>query len=223
MKNAILAILLLIPFVTGYSVANNSLEKIFTAIYLNGEWGRNENGEGTSGSGSTVEYTKEYVRFLEDFLRNHKIKSVIDIGCGDWQFSKNVNWDGVEKYIGYDVVKFLIDRNTAHYANKKISFVHADAVHVELPRADLLICKEVLQHLPIDDIKLFLSQIKKFKYCIIVNDIEKDTKTSENRDIPAGHYRTLDITKNPFNVKAKRMLSYETKIELKQVWLIENK
>ncbi len=203
-------------------VDTNYLEKAFTDAYEKGEWGKDENGEGTSGLGSTVENTKEYVSFLEEFLHSHFIETVVDVGSGDWEFSKNVKW-GNAKYVGYDVVKSIVERNNKNYANDKITFVHADAVHTDLPKADLLICKEVLQHLPHKDIKDFLSQINKYKYCLITNDVDEDTQTSKNNEIPAAHYRTLDITKPPFNIKnAKRVLSYKTQVELKQVWLIEN-
>jgi hypothetical protein len=40
-----------------------------------------------SGHGSRVKNTVEYRALLESFLREHRIRSVVDVGCGDWQFS----------------------------------------------------------------------------------------------------------------------------------------
>ena len=39
-----------------------------------------------------------------------KIKSVCDIGCGDWQFSQYIDFKGF-KYTGIDCVKSVIDEN----------------------------------------------------------------------------------------------------------------
>ena len=60
-----------------------------------------------SGSGSIPINNKPYINFLNNFLINYNIKSIIDIGCGDWQISKNINWNNT-KYLGIDIVKMLL-------------------------------------------------------------------------------------------------------------------
>ncbi len=198
-----------------------SNEAAFTSIYTTAGWGKDEKGEGTSGSGSTPENAKPYMRFLQDFLKSHNIKSVVDVGCGDWQFSRLINWEGI-KYTGYDVVDLVIQKNQQQFGKENISFVKMDSAQGELHGADLLICKDVLQHLPHQDIFAVIKQFSKFKYCIITNDVDETSLSSQNIDIPRSHYRTLDLTKAPFKLKGVKVLCYRSGVEIKQVLLIEN-
>ncbi len=197
-------------------------EAVFTDIYKKRAWGKNELGEGSSGRGSDFAYAKEYIQFLENFLNQFSIQSVVDVGCGDWGLSKYINWAEIS-YLGYDVVKHIIARNRDAFSSPTIHFIHADALYADLPLADLLICKDVLQHLPHDDIFLFLSQIHKFKHCLITNDVDPSTLTSKNYPIPyRGGYRNLDLTRPPFNVAGSKVLTYKSDIWIKQILHIKN-
>ncbi len=205
----------------------HSNRSVFSSIYERGEWANDNNGlksatyEFTSGSGSSPENARAYIEFLKDFLVKKKIKSVVDLGCGDWQISRVINWEGIQ-YTGIDVVDSVVERNTKNYGAKNISFVRADGIEYLLPEADLLICKEVFQHLPIKDVLSILPQFKKFKYCLILNDVDPVTLTTTNIDIPRGHYRPLDLTQAPFSLKGRKVLSYASGMETKQLLLIEN-
>ena len=66
------------------------LTATFNQIYAEGTWGKDVTGKGTSGSGSTLEITREYRAYVEDFIKKHNIESVVDAGCGDWSFSKAI-------------------------------------------------------------------------------------------------------------------------------------
>jgi len=46
---------------------------------------------GGSGIGSHAVNTQGYVRFLQRFIRANGVKSVVDFGCGDWQFSRAID------------------------------------------------------------------------------------------------------------------------------------
>ena len=121
--NASLTILLSMIQISSYAAdGDKSCEKVFSDIYKNRVWGTNEKGEGTSGPGSAEEHTKKYVVFLQKFMTERDIKSVVDAGCGDWEISRFINWDGIQ-YQGYDVVKSLIDKNQQKYAKANISFI----------------------------------------------------------------------------------------------------
>lgn len=199
--------------------ATNGQEEIFTAIYENEVWGK---GAG-SGGGSHIENALPYVHFLQNFLKEKNIASVVDVGCGDWQFSQYINWSGIH-YTGYEVVKFLVDKNQTVFGSPSIQFVHADGIHMDLPQADLVLCKDVLQHLSNEDVWSFLSQLGNFKYCLITNDVDVNSlPLFANQDTYSGGYRPLDITKPPFNVKAIRIFHYFSQGVFKQVLLIENK
>ena len=63
------------------------MEHIFTNIYENSVWGNNNNKEykGSSGLGSEVEYNKDYIPLLKKIINDYNVKSVVDLGCGDFR------------------------------------------------------------------------------------------------------------------------------------------
>lgn len=202
-------------------LAEDSAEKAFTRVYEKGEWGRDEKGRGISGSGSTVTNAAFYIVYLQNFLKSNEIRSVVDVGCGDWSLSKNLNWENVS-YTGIDVVKDVIERNTAGYSAPNVKFLCGDILTMNLPSADLLICKDVLQHLPNDKVQQFLKQTRNFKHCLITNDVDPNTWTSANPQITIGDWRPIDLTKPPFNVKGTKVYTYRSGYVLKQVLYIKN-
>jgi SAM-dependent methyltransferase len=180
----------------------------FEKIYRDADWGKNTNGIGNSGTGSTLEATAQYRLYLESFMKKHKIKSVVDAGCGDWEFSQKIDWTGID-YKGFDIVAKLVEQNTKKFGKGNIKFFTGNIVEDDLPAADLLISKHVLQHLPNADVKKFLDkQLKKYKHVILTNGVHPEFLTGLNKDIKPGDYRELDITRPPFNVKGAKELTY---------------
>ncbi|HHY1436434.1 TPA: methyltransferase domain-containing protein [Campylobacter jejuni] len=175
-----------------------NLNALFNTIYQTNAWGCG------SGPGSNPIVTKEYVDFLHLFFKEKKIQSIVDIGCGDWQFSKNINFDKIQ-YTGYDVASFVIEKNNANYKKENINFILYDGDFNKVKSADLVICKDVLQHLPNNKILEFLNILPKFKFALIANDIGLKI----NEDILASRYRPLDLTKSPFNLNAKKVFSID--------------
>jgi SAM-dependent methyltransferase len=197
-----------------------SCQDVFSHIYKNKIWGENDQGEGFSGPGSSLEQTTGYRAFLQQFLADHHIQSVVDVGCGDWTFSHAIDWTGID-YRGFDVVKDVIQRNNELYGTSSIHFEVTDATQPNrLPSADLFICKEVLQHLPFEDIAHFLENLKAYQYCLITNDINPYGPTI-NSDIERGGYRYLDLREPPFSLEAEEVFNYYAYPFLKQVLLIK--
>lgn len=203
-----------------YLVADERRERIFTNLYETGAWGTNEEGLGSSGPESTIENSLPYIKFVENFIQMNAITSVVDAGCGDWSFSRAVNW-GQVNYVGVDIVKQVIERNQTAFSSPKVSFIHADINEADLPAADLLICKDVLQYLSNEEVHQFLSRIDKFKYCLITNDAcpNGDNKT---RSIVCGDHRPLDLSRPPFYVKGAKIFNYSAGGSEKQVFLKVN-
>jgi SAM-dependent methyltransferase len=193
-------------FVFSTPLYAESPEEVFTKIYEQKIWGINEE-NGRSGGGSSLKATVEYRQFLECLLKIGNIHSVVDAGCGEWEFSKKIDWSGI-LYIGYDVVRAIVEKDQKAYGCEHIQFVHADILSTDLPSADLLICKDLLQHLTNADIMALIAQFPKYKYCLIVNDVDKKTKSSLNRDMALGMTRTVDLTQPPFNLDAKKVFTY---------------
>lgn len=182
----------------------------FEKIYQDHLWGVNQENEGYSGGGSDLENVWPYYRYLIKFIQEHHIRSVVDLGCGDWTFSKWIDWSGID-YIGYDVVGSVIEKNKEKYGSNHIHFIHANFLNEEIPEADLLICKHVLQHMPNRDVFSFLKLLPKFKHCLILN---AGPVGNENIDyevqgvFPFWEDRGIDITLPPFHVPGEKVLWY---------------
>lgn len=172
----------------------------FSEIYDKNVWGKG------SGVGSETEHTREYVAALQEFIASKQIKSVVDFGCGDWQFSRHINWGDV-RYQGFDVVPSVVAANTAQFSTPNISFhLIEDGAH--LPAADLLVCKDVLQHLPVAQVRRYLSIFRRlYRHILITNDVWPDTNL--NVDIEPGQCRPVRIDLAPFNEASSVLLTWE--------------
>jgi hypothetical protein len=96
--------------INNITLIERSNEQIFTSIYENCMWGNNNNNEykGSSGGGSDVYLNKDtYVLFLKNFINTNSIKTVVDLGCGDFRCGKLIYDDLNVLYSGYDVYKFF--------------------------------------------------------------------------------------------------------------------
>src|SRR5215213_5850070 len=125
----------------------------FEQIYATGEWGVG------SGEGSYASDNAGYVKFLQQFLKDRKIKSVVDLGCGDWQTSRFVNWSGIQ-YKGFDLVRPVIERNKATFGRPGVEFNVFSGLFSDLPPASLLIVKDVLQHWSNEAVSAFLPTLQ---------------------------------------------------------------
>jgi len=160
-------------------------------------WGKDVAGKGTSGTGSTLEITREYRAYVEDFVKKHSVKSVVDAGCGDWSFSSAIDW-GNASYLGVDIASDVIAAVRSKHETDKIKF-QVGNITDELPAAELLISKDVLQHLSNELVQKFIrNNLKKgkYKWVILTND-----RGSGNPDIASGGYRTIDLSAPPFEVR----------------------
>jgi hypothetical protein len=143
---------------------------------------------------------------LQDILIQKKITSVVDMGCGDWQFSQFIDWSGIT-YQGYDVVPAVVSANKYKHAKQNVSFHLYSADPKELPVADLLIAKDVLQHLPNQIVLDFLPNLSKYKYALLTNCTNPKGE-DVNGEIAIGGFRYLDLRLPPFNLNATEVYSF---------------
>ena len=179
------------------AVNQKRLTDTFNRIYAEGTWGKDVAGKGTSGTGSTLEITREYRAYVEDFVKKHRVKSVVDAGCGDWSFSSAMDW-GNASYLGVDIASDVIAAVRNKHEKGRIKFQVGDITD-ELPAAELLISKDVLQHLSNELVHKFIRnnlRKGKYKWVILTND-----RGSENRDVASGGYRAIDLAAPPFEVR----------------------
>lgn len=188
---------------------------VFNDIYRRGAWhlGNNQADGIYSGSGSLPENTSSYENFVSDYISTNNIQSIVDIGCGDFQVANRI----LEKlphpvtYTGIDTSSVVIARNSERYNAKNIQFICLDAVKNELPLGDLVLCREVLQHLSNADIMTILPKLKKYQFCLLTNTVHTAPEKI-NSDIGSGtttraaNNSGLWMEHSPFNLSGKEVL-----------------
>lgn len=151
-----------------------------------------------SGPGSTPEYSVPYREFLTRFIQENNIRSVLDLGCGDFEVMGLVDRSGF-RYLGVDVIPERIDRNRAKCPDAQ--FECADIRRFEIPEADLVVCKDVIQHWGTRSVVNWLDRLAEqsghFRYALVTNC---NYGSTVNQDIPDGGWRALDLTAPPFSV-----------------------
>src|SRR5678816_622147 len=135
------------------------MEEIFTKIYLNNAW---EDPESVSGRGSTHARTAVIRSSLPEWLADIGAKSLLDAACGDFNWMREVDLEGLE-YIGADVVSELIVRNRRLYGGKDRNFVVLDITRDEIPPVDAILCRDCFIHLSFKQISAAITNFKRSK------------------------------------------------------------
>ena len=214
-----------------------SSKEVFTEIYEDQKWGESidKGFVGNSGPGSEDSFNKEiYVPVTKAFIENNNIKSIADIGCGDFVSGPQIYENLKVKYKGYDVYENLVNHlNKKYKDNKKYDFVNLDATTEmkKIKKADLCILKDVLQHWPNNTIYTFLDYVVKeklFKYILICNCYDwlgyDGTHTHYNNnqgrqkwiktgdDVWLGGWRPLSYDKLPLSkYNMRKLYTYRSK------------
>lgn len=191
--------------------ADKSVAETFSEIYKNNVWG-GKPGEFFSGEGSCGKYAEVYSEAVEKFIRENNVKSVVDLGCGDFQIASMFVYDDFH-YTGCDIVPDLIEHLEKNFGSEKISFRQVNIIEDELPDGELCLIRQVLQHLSNSEIGRILENCKKFKYLIITEHYPApNDELVPNIDIPHGpdmrlHYDSaVVLDKPPFNETGVKLL-----------------
>lgn len=172
------------------------LTKVFKSIYNENKW---HNEESKSGAGSTVEYTKNIRDCIPGIIEQFKIKSILDAPCGDFNWMKLLLPTVDVKYTGGDIVPGLIEENKK-YETKKIKFIVLDITQDVLPKADLMICRDCLFHLPNFYITSFFRNFLDSNISYLLTTTHVNDKSFENTDIKIGGFRKIDLFSEPFSL-----------------------
>jgi len=101
-----------------------------------------------SGVGSKGLWKQRKLDLLSQVLRRHRIRSVLDLGCGDLQVLRDLPQLSELEYTGIDFSAEVIARNRVQFP--RLRFIQADlgdvgSLGIEPP--DLVICFDVLFHI----------------------------------------------------------------------------
>jgi len=133
-----------------------SARDVFSRIYHRRGWG---DGESASGPGSSVARVGFFKAELESLLKEIQAKTLLDAGCGDFNWMKELNIN-LTRYIGIDVVPDLIAKNQQAYGSDIRTFVCLDMTRDKLPQANVVFCRDCLVHFSWEDIFAALENFK---------------------------------------------------------------
>lgn len=193
------------------------LKDLFTKVYEEHLWA--EKGETVdphhpfnSGPGSAEEAASPYTDCVTRFIEKHGIRSVVDLGCGDFRVGRRIARAGIN-YIGVDVVEPLIQSNQANFAADNVQFRCLDITRDELPKAQLCLVRQVFQHLSNAQVKSVLNRLKQFDWVIVTEDQPGLPGTFKaNKDKPHGRDSRIVwnsgivLTEPPFSLKNVELL-----------------
>lgn len=180
---------------------------IFDKIYSDNSWGSQES---FSGTGSQIFTTRKIRKTLPLLWKKLDIKSVLDVPCGDYNWMKEVDKTAIS-YIGGDIVAAIIENNSKNYSAENVKFVVLDITKDKLPKVDMILCKDCLQHLSDENVRRALVNFKKSgtKYLFTTSY----PRTWINWDIADGDYRPLNLRIAPFHLPKPifKMREYTTR------------
>lgn len=203
----------------------------FERLYRSHGWG----GDSFSGPGSDPEHTVSYVRFVNDWLARHPdCRSIAELGCGDWSTTRLMQLSPRHSYVGYDIVPEAVEANRRRFQSDTVRFECADFLAQSLPGADLLLVKDVLQHLSNEAVHRFVDNVlPRFRHAIITNDVRKYEERRifgvlvarqdlqvPNSDIADGSSRPLCLDESPFFLPVTDKSAYAVVLRTKPRRLI---
>jgi hypothetical protein len=167
-------------------------QQIFRTMFLERRW---KSKESVSGSGSALKATELIRENLAKLFTEFDIKTLVDAPCGDCNWIRRMAYE-FDGYIGIDIVPELMVRLRTDVVTSNWRFQVGDIVTDVLPRADALLCRDCLVHLPLEFSLRAIANWKAagFKYVIATT-----FPGVENRETPLGQWRRLDMQTVPFN------------------------
>src|SRR5579871_6000755 len=186
--------------------------EVFSAIYKENVWGKTEGQMFYSGTGSDEEYAVKYAQIISEFIKQNNITSVVDLGCGDFRVGKKIIQLSPLKYTGIDVVQDVVDYNNANFKSEDVNFLCKNIVSDKIPKAELCLIRQVLQHLSNNDIKKILRKCRTFKYLIVtehhpVSNPVPNIDKEPNQNIRLGYNSGVFLDETPFNHKVETLLT----------------
>lgn len=162
-----------------------SRAETFSTIYREYRWGRRDEGEFCSGSGSAGVAADVYCRMIEQYVTAHQIGSIVDLGCGDFRIGSRLAALPVQ-YRGVDIVPELVEHNRKKYGSQRVTFQCLDIVQDPLPAGELCLLRQVLQHLSNAEIQTLLSRLAAYPHVIVTEHVPSGLVPLPNLDKPHG-------------------------------------
>lgn len=167
----------------------------FARIYRTGVWLNGRASGSLSGAGSELQSTRNIRRELPAILRQLDVRSILDVGCGDWNWMGHV--DLPCEYVGVDIVRSVIEANSARFSGPTRRFITLDAVEEPLPSCQGILCREVIFHLSFTDSRRLINNMLNSGASYLLATTDSDVEI--NADIRSGDFRPLNLCRRPFH------------------------
>jgi 2-polyprenyl-3-methyl-5-hydroxy-6-metoxy-1,4-benzoquinol methylase len=162
--------------------------------------------ESLCGAGSWKAQAGDARDFIQGAINKYRFETILDLGCGDWNWMQEVDFKGAQ-YLGIDCDDQMIQDNSSKYGSDQIRFQVGDIFSIDLPKVDLVICRDVLFHVRKE---LSLSLIQKLKtrdrLFFLSTSFNQQTTNQELRQYCKiedwGFYR-INLLRDPFNLQEK--------------------
>jgi|SRR3989344_5201491 len=168
--------------------------KVFLEIWKKNIW---TGIESMSGPGSSLDQTRELRKILPRILKKLKIKTFLDIPCGDFNWMKHVSMNFLKEYVGADIVPQIIEKNKKLYSTKECKFRILDLASDKLGTFDLIFVRDGFVHFSYKEIFRSIDNLKASRSYYLLTTTFPDTQ--ENENIITGYWRPINLEKTPFN------------------------
>lgn len=188
-------------------------KEIFAQIYKSALWGGEKGGDFNSGPGShdpsvVTPYAKAVLAYFGEQAAQ---LTFADLGCGDFNVGSQL-FKHTRSYLGCDIFDGIIEQNKSRYHAPNLSFRILDLAADVLPEADVLLVRQVLQHLSNEDIHRFVSNLRRnstAKYLVVTEHVPGGYFEANN-DKPSGAGIRIAVNsgirlhEEPFSLKSKK-------------------
>lgn len=178
--------------------------------------------ETACGAGSTVAFTEHLRPWLADLLRELKVRTLLDAPCGDFNWMARVDLSGID-YAGCDYdaqhIRAALARESEppEYRPRSKSMMVLDLCEDKLPfHADLMLCRDFMQHLPDRQI---VRVLRRFLNSGIPWLLATSHVDAENCDIiRSGMFRPLNLMRSPWDLPEPRRCKQDGDSRILGLW-----
>lgn len=159
--------------------------------------------ESLSGPGSHLKNTQEVISFINTIISRHNITSILDLGCGDWNWFKHVNLNGAS-YEGWDCDDDMVSMLNEKYGNDKVCFKVKDISTELFEKVDLIICRDVLFHIETDIGASIVERCKlssKYFLSTTFKNVTKNTSIKKYTQFDNWGYYKINLDIEPFGLE----------------------
>lgn len=152
----------------------------------------------------------KYMQLLQNFIDTGKYDTLLDFGCGDWQFMRHMDLERIS-YHGYEVVEKIYEQARQENSKLGVTFHNSDfsdpdvvfeILHAHQSERLLITVKDVFQHWDDEDVRNFLDEVyngpvRKGSTLLVTNNwryIRKPQPLPNPRDLDRYHWCPIDFT-----------------------------